>query len=65
MKDKKPNSSLIDEEHSRIRTVLAVGFAGGVTIWTCAGELDGVVGVYALIVVCVLVGAATAQAVGA
>lgn len=56
---------LIDEEHRRIRTALAVGFTGGVAIWICAGELAGVLGVYVLIVVCVLVGAATARAVGA
>jgi hypothetical protein len=60
-----PREPLIVEEHRRIRIVLSVGFTGGVAIWICAGELAGVLGVYVLIVVCVLVGAATARAVGA
>ena len=51
----------IDDERRRIRNVLVIGIAGGLTIWICAGKLDGVIGVYALIVVCVLVGAAAAR----
>ena len=55
----------IDDERRRIRDALVIGITGGGAIWICAGELEGVTGVYALIVVCVLVGAATARVVGA